>query len=83
MDCKVISYYRTGDGSWVFEPGQRFSPIGGREHILRILTQGDDVWQLHLDNEEDFRNIRKAFFTTDYWDGRSWQDEYNAKPKNI
>jgi hypothetical protein len=47
---------------------------------MGIFSLGDDVWQLHLDDPEDFNDIKRGFFSKEYWEGRSWQDEYNEKP---
>lgn len=78
MDCKVYAFYRTS-GHVVIEPGERvpFKRWAGR--LMRIFANGDDVWQLHLDDPEDFNDIRRGFFSPEYWSGRTWQDEYNEK----
>lgn len=78
MDCKVYAFYRTSHHV-VLEPGEhiQFKRWPGR--LMQIFSEGNDVWQLHLDDPEDFNDIRRAFFSPGYWAGRSWQDEYNEK----
>lgn len=76
MDSKVYAFYRTAH-SVVVEPGLRFSLREWPMHVARIFANGADVWQLHLDNPEDFDNIKKRFFTKEYWDNRTWVEEYN------
>ena len=76
MDCKVYAFYRTLR-SVVIEPGERVPLDRWPERVMQIFYDGDDVWQLHLDNPEDFNNIKKRFFTPDYWDNRTWVEEYN------
>ena len=78
MDCKVYAFYRTVN-SVVLEPGERIPLRAWPGRVSRIFSEGDDIWQLHLDDEEDFNDIRRAFFSPEYWAGRSWQDEYNEK----
>ena len=78
MDCKVHAYYRTAQ-SVVLEPGERIAQDKWPGRLAEIISNGDDVWQLHLDNPEDFNDIRRTFYTQRYWEGRTWQDEYNEK----
>lgn len=76
MDCKVYAFYRTA-GSVVVEPGLRFSHGEWPVQLARIFSNGDDVWQLHLDNPNDFDKIKKHFFTPEYWEDRTPGEEYN------
>ena len=78
MDCKVFAFYRTS-GAVVLEPGERIPLAYWPERVSRIFSDGDDIWQLHLDDPEDFNDIRRTFYTPRYWEGRTWQDEYNEK----
>lgn len=79
MDCKVYSFYRTSKNV-VLEPGERIPFNRWASRLMGIFSLGDDVWQLHLDDPEDFNDIKRGFFSKEYWEGRSWQDEYNEKP---
>ena len=75
---KVYAFYRTARNV-VLEPGERIPLRHWPGRLTQIFSAGDDVWQLHLDDPEDFNDIRRAFFSNDYWAGRTWQDEYNEK----
>lgn len=76
MDCKVYAFYRTLRYV-VLETGERVPLKHWPGRVVRIFSEGDDVWQLHLDNPEDFEIIKQHFFTPDYWEDRSWVEEYN------
>lgn len=78
MDCKVYAFYRTANNV-VLEPGERIPLRDWPARVSRIFSNGDDVWQLHLDLQEDFNDIRRGFFSQDYWESRTWEDEYNEK----
>lgn len=78
MDCKVYAFYRTSH-SVVLEPGERIPLDKWAGRAIQIFSQGDDVWQLHLDNPEDFDNIRKSFYGPEYWAGRTWEQEYQEQ----
>lgn len=78
MDEKVYAFYRTAEHV-VLEPGIRIQLRKWAGRLSQIFASGNDVWQLHLDNPEDFNDIRRSFFDASHWDGRTWQDEYNEK----
>lgn len=80
MDSKVFSFYRTVRHV-VLEPGVRIAQRDWAARLMRIFSEGNDVWQLHLDDPEDFNDIKRGFFTPEYWAARSWQDEYNETPQ--
>lgn len=80
MDSKVFSFYRTS-GHVVLEPGERIAQRDWASRLMRIFSEGNDVWQLHLDDPEDFNDIKRGFFTPGYWAGRTWRDEYNETPQ--
>jgi len=81
MDCKVYAYYRT-DHSVVLEPGERIVQDKWPGRLAEIISNGDDVWQLHLDNPADFNTIRRCFYDKRYWAGRSWNEEYNETQRD-
>ena len=78
MDCKVFAFYRTASHV-VLEPGERIPLKDWSGRLSHIFADGNDVWQLHLDDPEDFNDIRCAFFSPGYWIERTWQEEYNEK----
>lgn len=74
-DMKVLAFYRT-ESHTVLEPGIKIAPAHWPGRLASIFAAGDEVWQLHLDNAEDFENIKKCFYSPDYWAGRTWSQEY-------
>ena len=76
LEPAVIAYYATKHHV-VFEPGIAIPLKEWEDYAKGIQRCGDRVMPLCLD--ADFDAIRKAFFGPNYWEGRTWQDEYLEK----
>lgn len=76
---KPIYYYKTVSDTWHISNGMS---LGAREAngLLHNMRRTRSVVRLYLDVPEHFEIIKDLFFNKDYWEGRSWLDEYNEKP---
>lgn len=72
---KKIYYYKRNSGEWVFQD-QTFT--NDREAIKYLIKQRmakNVAWRLYLDIQEDFEEIKSLFFTTEYWEDRTAEQE--------
>ena len=75
MNFKTF-YYKRGNGDWVFQDGV-FDELDGLNHLILKRRAGLEVCKLYLD--KDFEEIKKHFFTPDYWNNKTWQQEYEQE----
>ena len=72
---KKIYYYKRNSGEWVFQD-QTFT--NDREAIKYLIKQRmakNVAWRLYLDIQEDFEEIKSLFFTPEYWEDRTAEQE--------
>lgn len=80
---KKLYYYKIACGDWVFSPNIVMS--NERAAVSNLISHRKDgyvTWRLYLDIPEDFEAIKKLFFTPDYWENKTWQDEFNKPGRN-
>ena len=80
-------YYKRENGDWVFSLEdshgirrtlEKKEAIGEQYHrMLRYSKKNPQ--RLYLDIAEDYRTIKRFFFTPSYWDGKPWQAEYTKQ----
>lgn len=83
----MVYYYRRGNGSYVFSledtTGIRRTVVKDEysgEQYLRMLTYSKkNLRRVYLDIQEDYRLIKRFFFTPSYWEAKPWQDEFIAR----
>ena len=75
-----IYYYKTASDIWVFSSCRKYEAKKAVDYLRRLRSEGYRVERLYLDVPEHFEFIKALFFNKDYWDGRSWQDEYEERP---
>lgn len=81
-----IYYYKKENGDWVFsipdENGGRSTALNdersGNVFFRLLVKKGAELSRLYLDIPEDFETIKELFFGREYWEGRTWQNEYTA-----
>ena len=73
-----VYYYRRGSGAWVFPDCILTDEREGVKHLIAKRKAGAYTNKLYLDIPEDYETIKQNFFTPDYWEGRTWEDEYNG-----
>lgn len=80
-------YYRRGNGSYVFSlkdtTGIRRTVVKdeytGEQYLRMLLYSKKNPQRVYLDIQEDYRLIKRFFFTPSYWEAKSWQDEYHTR----
>lgn len=77
---KKLYYYKIGCGDWIFAPNLCMS--NDRDAITNLIKhrkEGYVAWRLYLDQPDDFELIKKMFFTPEYWENKTWQEEFNKQ----
>lgn len=76
---KRLFYFKRNSGVAVFEDGTAIDSVkNGRQFMQKLINskmQKIVTWRLYLDVPEDFERIKSLFFTPDYWENRTWQEE--------
>lgn len=83
----ITYYYKREDGSFIFSVRDT---IGIRRTIVKDATAGEQylrmlqyskktIRKLYLDLQEDYRLIKRFFFTPSYWEAKAWQEEYTTR----
>ena len=87
MDIKEgIYYYKRENGGWIFSlldsHGIRRTveknDYTGGQYIRMLRYSKKEPTRLYLNLQEDYRLIKRLFFTPAYWEGKTWQTEYHA-----
>ena len=77
---ETIYYYKTSSDTWVFSTYVKRDARKAVEYLRMLRRMKKEVVRLYLDVPDDFEFIKRVFFNKDYWEGRSWQDEYEERP---
>lgn len=77
---RTIYYYKTSSDIWVFSTCRKIEARKAIDYLFRLRGEGNMIEKLYLNIPEHFEFIKAAFFTPDYWIGRTWQDEYEERP---
>ena len=70
-----IYYYKTISDTWNFSTGVSLGARKANEYLQK-LRRTNNVEKLYLNEPKHFELIKSVFFTQNYWNGRTWQDEY-------
>lgn len=80
----AIYYYRRENGYWVFSledtNGIRTTVVkdeqAGEQYHRMLRFAKKSPKRLYLDLMDDYRAIKRYFFTPSYWEAKPWQQEY-------
>jgi len=78
---ETIYYYKTISDTWHISNGMSLEAREANSFLHKI-RKTRSVVRLYLDVPEHFEIIKKNFHSPEYWEGRSWQDEYEEEPLN-
>lgn len=74
----LMFYYKTLT-SWMFEKDdKRYSTEEGEKHLSELRNSGITMRRLYLDYAPDFKVIKECFFNHEYWENKTWQEEYSV-----
>ena len=83
----ITYYYRRESGYWIFSTkdtlGTRRTIVkdapAGEQYLRMLQYSKKNIHKLYLDIPEDYRIIKRFFFTPTYWEAKAWQDEYYSR----
>ena len=70
-----VYYYKRQSGAWVFQDRIFTDDRKAISYLIQQRKAGKVAWRLYLDLPEDFEQIKSIFFTPEYWENKSWEQE--------
>lgn len=77
---ETIYYYKTISDIWHFSTGVSRNAPKACDYLRMLRYAKKNIIKLYLNEPRDFETIKEHFYSPEYWDGRTWQDEYEEKP---
>ena len=72
---KYYYYYKRKSGAWVFPDVVITNDRDAIQILIEKRKAGYTTWRLYLDLAEDFEKIKSLFFTPEYWENKTWEQE--------